>query len=241
MPFENWSFSSGVVYSERMGNHMELFGHYIYNYTDGYFYDGNPWLKTERAINLDLNSTWETDAHSLSLTLFHKQFFNYIDGLPAETSGSQDFLFKQYANVGDATISGGELRTINRLSHVISIENRASYLYAQNQTLNEPLPLIPPLKGNSTLHLHTGPYKVMGALDWATAQNRIADTASNEDRTDAFAVLNLTLERTWFNGSVTSVVHFNNLLDHEYHTHTSIGNIPEAGRSVMVSLNYSFR
>jgi outer membrane receptor protein involved in Fe transport len=81
----------------------------------------------------------------------------------------------------------------------------------------------------------------MGALDWATAQNRIADTASNEDRTDAFAVLNLTLERTWFNGSVTSVVHFNNLLDHEYHTHTSIGNIPEAGRSVMVSLNYSFR
>lgn len=241
MPFDQWSFSTGLVYSDRMGNHMELFGHYIYNYTDGYFYDGNPWLKTERALNLDLNTTWETDAHSLSLTLFHKQFFNYIDGLPAENSGSQDFLFKQYANVGDATISGGELRTLNRLSHSISLENRASYLYAQNQTLNEPLPLIPPLKGNSTVHFHSGAYKVMGAIDWATAQSRIADTASNEDRTDGFAVFNLTLERTWLDGSVTSVFHVNNLLDNEYHTHTSIGNIPEAGRSAMVSLSYSFR
>lgn len=241
MPFDHWSFSGSLVYSERMGNHMELFGHYIYNYTDGYFYDGNPWLKTERSINTDLNTTWETDAHSVSFTLFHKQFFNYIDGLPAEESGSIDFQFKQYANVGNTTINGGELRTLNRLNSFLSLENRVSYLFAQNRTLNEPLPLIPPLKGNTTLHLHRGVNKVMGEVDWAAAQNRIAETASNEDKTGAFAALNLTLERTWLDGKLTSVIHVNNLLDNYYHTHTSIGNIPEAGRSVMVSLNYGFR
>lgn len=241
MPFDKWSFSGNLVYSERMGNHMELFGHYIYNYADGYFYDGNPWLKTERALNFDLNTTWETDAHSISFTLFHKQFFNYIDGLPAEDSGSTDFLFKQYANVGDATISGVEMRTLNRFNNFLSLENRLSYLYAQNQTLNEPLPLIPPLKGNSTLHLHFGANKIMGEVDWASVQSRIAETASIEDETDAFAILNLTLERSWMDGTITSLVRFNNLFDREYHTHTSIGNIPEAGRSVMISLGYSFR
>jgi iron complex outermembrane receptor protein len=241
MPFDALSFSGSLVYSERMGNHMELFGHYIYNYADGYFYDGNPWLKTERTLNTDLNATWETDAHSISVSLFHKQFYNYIDGTLAEASGAGGIQFKRYANVGDATITGGEFRSINRVSHILSIENRVSYLYAQNRTLNEPLPLIPPLKGNSILHVHSGNNKFMGEVEWAADQTRIAESTSNEDNTDAFATLHFTWERSWLNGSVTSVLRANNLLDHYYHTHTSIENIPNAGRSLMVSLRYRFR
>ncbi|MEX2478043.1 MAG: TonB-dependent receptor [Gracilimonas sp.] len=237
---ENLSLTGNMVYSERMGNHMELFGHYIYNYTDGYFYDGNPWLKTERSLNADLNSTWETDRHSFSLSLFHKQFFNYIDGVMAEDMSNNNFQFKRYANVGDATISGGEFRMLNNFSHTFSLENRISYLYTQNQTLNEPLPLIPPLKGNSMLHIHRNASMWMAEIDWAAAQNRIAETTSNEDRTDAFAILNATWERQWMTGSLTSIISVNNILDDYYYTHTSIGNIPEAGRNVMVSLSYNF-
>ncbi len=240
MPFDDWSFSGALVYSERMGNHMERFGHYIYNYTDGYFYDGNPWLKTERAINIDLNTTWETDNHSVSLSLFHKQYFNYIDGILAEGTGNTGLDFKRYANVGDATITGGEFRSLNRLGHMLTVENRVSYLYARNQTLDEPLPLIPPLNGFSTLHLHHGKNRLMGEVEWAAAQNRIAEIASIEDVTRSYAVLNLTWERDWLNGSLTSILQANNLLGQYYHTHTSIGNIPEAGRSLMVSLSYAF-
>ncbi|MDZ7757292.1 TonB-dependent receptor domain-containing protein [Rhodohalobacter sp.] len=240
MPFDDWSFSGSLVYSERMGNHMERFGHYIYNYTDGYFYDGNPWLKTERAINTDLNTTWETDSHSISLSLFHKQYYNYIDGILSETTGNTGLEFKRYENVGDATITGGEFRSLNRLGHLLSVENRVSYLYARNQTLGEPLPLIPPIKGFSTLHLHFGENRLMGELEWAAAQKRIAQTASIEDVTGSFAVLNLTWEREWLNGSLTSILRASNLLDRYYHTHTSIGNIPEAGRSIMVSFSYAF-
>ncbi|MGN8226800.1 TonB-dependent receptor [Gracilimonas sp. BCB1] len=235
-----WSLSGNVVYSERMGNHMELFGHYIYNYVDGYFYDGNPWLKTERSINTDLNTTWENEQHSLSLTLFHKQYFNYIDGILAENVSTPDFQFKQYANVGDATISGFEIRSINKISHHISFDNRVSYLYAQNQTLGEPLPLIPPLKGNNSIHFHHKQNMIMTEVEWAAAQGRIAQTASNEDETDAYAVLNFTYERTWMNGNLSSILSINNLLDDYYHTHTSIGNVPEAGRNVMLSLRYQF-
>ncbi|MDR9414754.1 MAG: TonB-dependent receptor [Gracilimonas sp.] len=237
---DRWNITGSLVYSERMGNHMELFGHYIYNYTDGFFYDGNPWLNTERSLNTDINATWETDNHSFTLSLFHKQYFNYIDGVIAEDVSSNDFQFKRYANVGDATISGGEFRMLNNFTHVFSFENRISYLYAQNQTWGEPLPLIPPLKGNSMVHIHYNNNMWMTELEWAAAQNRIAETMSIEDNTEAYAILNVTWERNWLNNSLSSIVSLNNIMDHYYHTHTSIGNIPEAGRNVMVSFSYNF-
>lgn len=237
---ENLSLTGNLVYSERMGNHMELFGHYIYNYTDGYFYDGNPWLETERSATADLNTTWETDQHSFSISLFHKLFFNYIDGVPAEDVSSTDFQFKRYDNVGDATITGGEFRMLNSFSHTFTLENRISYLYAQNQTLGEPLPLIPPFKGNSMLHIHHQKNMWMAEADWSAAQNRIAETTSNEDPTKAYAILNATWERNWMKGSLTSILSLNNILDDYYHTHTSIGNVPESGRHVMLSVSYNF-
>lgn len=237
---ENWSLTGNLVYSERMGNHMELFGHYIYNYTDGYFFDGNPFLDTERSVNTDLNATWETDKHSFSISLFHKNYYNYIDGILSEDVSNLDFQFKQYANVGEAIITGGELRSLNNLGRIITFENRISYLYAQNQTLGEPLPLIPPFKGNSMIHIHHNKNMWMGEVDWAAAQNRIAENTSNEDQTDAIAILNATWERNWLEGNLTSVLQVNNILDHYYHTHTSIGNIPEAGRNVMLSVSYNF-
>ncbi len=235
-----WSLSGSLVYSERMGNHMELFGHYIYNYTDGYFYDGNPWLKTERSVNTDLNATWETDQHSLSFSIFQKQYFNYIDGILSEDVSNNDFKFKRYANAGDAIILGGEFRSINSLGEHLRLENRLSYLYALNQTLNEPLPLIPPFKGMSMASFTKGNNTFITDVEWAASQHRIAKTSSIEDRTDAFAIINLTYERSWFDAALITSAEVNNLTDEFYHTHTSIGNIPEAGRNFMVSVRYRF-
>lgn len=232
------SATGSVVYSERMGNHVELFGHYIYNYTDGFFYDGNPWLKTEKTINADLNLTFETNQHSVSLSLFHKKYYNYIDGIVSENVSSADFRFKRYANVGDATITGSEFRSINHFLISFRLENRLSYLYAQNQTLDEPLPLIPPLKGLSMIQYAFSTSAISADVEWAARQPRIAETSSIEDQTDAYAVINLRYEKTWLNEALTSTLEINNIANAFYHTHTSIGNIPEAGRNVMISLKY---
>jgi len=233
---DRWSAGTSLVYSERMGNHMELFGHYIYNYTDGYFYDGNPWLKTERSINTDLNITRESGNQSFSLSLFYKQYFNYIDGIMSEDLSNNDFRFKRYANVGDAVLMGGEFRGIHSLSRSLRLENRFSYTYAQNQTLDEPLPLIPPLRGFSTLHFHSGTFRVMTDFEWAARQNRIAQISSNEDATNAYAIVNVTVEKGWAGDSLETVLQVNNITNEFYHTHTSIGNIYEAGRSMMLSV-----
>lgn len=238
---DRWSLSGNVVYSQRMGNHLELFGHYIYNYTDGYFYDGNPWLDTEHSINTDINGTWESENHSVSLSLFQKRYFNYIDGMISENDNVSnfDFQFKQYANVGGAMILGGELRVINQIGRFFQFENRISYLHAQNLTLNEPLPLIPPIKGVSTLEFTHHQNALTAELEWAGEQNRIAETLSTEDKTGAYAVINLAFERSWLNNRLTTSVQASNLTDRFYHTHTNIGNIPEAGRRIMLSLSYN--
>lgn len=233
-----WSLSNTLVYSERMGNHMELFGHYVYNYTDGFFYDGNPWLDTERTINLDINSTWKTDNHSLSVSLFTKRYFNYIDGIVSEDISNNDFQFKQYANVGDALMMGGELRTINNIISRFRIENRVSYIYAQNIELDEPLPLIPPLHGNFMLTYSSGNNLIGFDLDWAANQNRIAAISSIEDKTKGFIVMGINLERKWLNGNLATILEVNNLTDHYYHQHTSIGNIPQQGFNIMLTLRY---
>ena len=236
----NWSLSNTLVYSERMGNHMELFGHYVYNYTDGFFYDGNPWLDTERTINIDLNSTWKTDDHSLSFSVFTKRFFNYIDGIVFEDVSNNDFQFKQYANVGGALMMGGELRTINNIRSKFRLENRVSYLYAQNIELNEPLPLIPPLHG-SFLFTYTNRNSLVGFdLDWAASQNRIATISSIEDKTDGFLIAGINFQRKWLNNDLVTILELNNLTDHYYHQHTSIGNIPQQGFNVMLTLRYRY-
>ncbi len=42
-----------------------------------------------------------------------------------------------------------------------------------------------------------------------------------------------------FNGNLTSIVEAKNLFDTYYNQHTSIANIPESGRSFMLTLKYS--
>lgn len=239
---DRWSFSGNLVYSQRMGNHIELFGHYIYNYTDGYFYDGNPWLKTEHSLNTDLNTTWEINDQSISLSLFHKRYYHYIDGVmsDADNISNFDFQFKRYDNVGDAMILGGELRSINNVGQFLRLENRISYLFAQNLTLDEPLPLIPPLKGISTLSITKSQNTLTAELEWSAEQNRIAELTSSEDKTDAYAIANIAFERSWMKNTLNTSIQVSNLMDNYYHTHTSIGNIPEAGRRVMITVSYGF-
>ncbi len=234
---DNWSLSNSLVYSERMGNHMELFGHYIYNYTDGYFYDGNPWLDVERTLNVDVNTSWKTEQHAFSLSLFYKYYFNYIDGVISTDVSNNNFKFKRNANVGDAIMTGAELRTIHNFNKTLHFENRLSYVYAQNITIDEPLPLIPPLKGTSSLNYHLKQNEFSLQANWAAPQNRIAETASIETKTDAYFTLDLGYERSWMSDRLVTSLQLKNLTDRYYSTHTSIGDIPEAGFSVLFSMS----
>ncbi len=234
---DNWSLSNSLVYSERMGNHMELFGHYIYNYSDGYFYDGNPWLTTERTLNFDINTSWKAEQHAFSISLFYKYYFDYIDGIISDDVSNNDFQFKRYGNVGDAIITGTEIRTIHNFDKRIRLENRLSYVYAQNITIDEPLSLIPPFKGTSSLSYHIKENQFSLHANWAAAQHRIAEINSIETKTDAYFTLDFGYERSWLSEQLTTSLQLKNLTDQYYNTNTIIGEIPEAGFSVLLSIS----
>ena len=236
----NWNFSLSSAFSQRQGNHVELYGHYIYNYIDGFFYDGNPTLKRESTINNEFSARYETNNWAFSASVFYNYLFNYIHGMPNENLTNQFYQFKTYENIGDVVMTGTEIRMlIQPLAH-LHLDTRLSYIYAQNITLNDPLPLISPLNGSVMVNYSRNTHFISMEMEWAGEQNRIAEITSNEDYTDGFTVLNMNYEKAWFGNKVSSVLAVNNIFDTYYHRHTSIGNIPETGRSLLLSISYKF-
>jgi outer membrane receptor protein involved in Fe transport len=114
-----------------------------------------------------------------------------------------------------------------------------SYVYAQNITIDEALPLIPPLSGSSSLQLNVAGIQSKFIVDWATKQSRISTSSMLEDITEGFAVYHLSFSKKWSKERITTTLNFRNLTDELYHTHTSIGNIPSEGFSVMAGLSFN--
>jgi len=235
------SISFTSVYSSRTGNHIEQYGHYIYNYVDGFFYDGNPFLKNEHTFSSEIELTLEKPSASYTLSGFNRYFLNYIDGILIDNNQMGGLEFKQYANVGNALFLGGEFRSIHKFQNSYLLENRLSYVFAENTSLKEPIPLIPPLRGNSRLQGSFGSFESSLSIEWALKQERVAVQSTIEDETDGYALLHASLSKDWFDGTVNSFIHFNNITDQYYHTHTSIGNIPSEGLSVMAGIKISLK
>ncbi len=232
------SLTNSFVYSSRAGNHIEQYGHYVYNYVDGFFYDGNPWLKNEHALNGELSLLLDRNAFSISVSAFARYYRNYIDGTLYNNSAPQGLQFKRYTNVGNAIFTGGELRSIQRIGTNFSLDHRVAFVYAQNLSLDEPLPLIPPLNGNSMINYQVGGFSTMLTVEWATTQHRIATISSIEDQTSGYAILHASISKSWSSERFITSLNFRNITDQYYNTHTSIGNIPSEGFSVMFGFTF---
>ncbi len=233
------SLKSSSVYSMRMGNHIEQYGHYIYNYADGFFYNGNPWIKNEQAISTELALLSERENLSFSTSAFARYYFDYIDGFLTGDTFNQGLQFKRYDNIGDAVFLGGEFRGVASITQSVIFDHRMSYVYAQNITIDEALPLIPPLSGSSSVQVNISGIQSSLIVDWATKQSRISTSSMVEDVTDGFAVYHLSFSKKWRQERITTTLNFRNLTDELYHTHTSIGNIPSEGFSVMAGLSFN--
>ncbi|MCG8373461.1 MAG: TonB-dependent receptor, partial [Balneolales bacterium] len=235
---DTWSVNFETMFSQRLPNYVELYGQYIYNYVDGFFYYGNPFLKPETTLHFELSPQFTVDNSSLSVSVFYKRLYNYIYGTIDTETSNEFFQFKDYNNLGDVNMAGGEARWLSNWGSALKTDLRASYLYAQNQTLNDPLPLISPLNGSLTTTYSVTDNNFSFMVEWATRQTRIAEQTTIEDRTDGFVILNFDYTRSWLNGKLVSNLEFRNLLDAYYNRHTSIGNIPDSGRSIMLSVKY---
>jgi iron complex outermembrane recepter protein len=221
------SLSSGT----RLPGHMERYGYYIYQPLDGFFYIGNAELKPERSSQAEIFTRVGNDGSRLggSLSVWVNRMDRYIAGMRI------DEMFKRMQNMGTAVLTGFEADLTGRISQNWIASGSLSYVQGTHNKLDEPLPMIPPLKGHLSLQRRADVLQLEGRLRWAAPQNRIAEINSMETVTGGYALVDF-----YANMQVSSAVSvrlgMENILNTFYTEHLSVNSMPAPGRNVMVSV-----
>lgn len=219
--------------SERPPTHIENYGFYLYNYTDNYFYTGNPLLKPEQSQQIEIAFKHSNSLFNINFNLFYNNIKNYINGLQQ----SKDF--KIFSNISSIYLTGFEfLGNINLIKSLI-LNTSASYTYGQNREYNEPLSMIPPLEGNIWLQYLKPSYKFSIELRFAGKQRRIAHKTTSEDITKGFIIFNIRGQINFWN-NVDLSFGIENIFDKLYNVHLSINNLPNSGRNFYAAINVHF-
>ncbi len=228
----------GVATVGRAPTHVENFGHYVYNYVDGYFYTGNPDLKPERSWQMDLGFERWTDRYAVKAGLFVNLIEDYIVGMADDGFGSSDiYQFRVYDNASRARLAGFELSGTLGLGRGWSVASSAAYVHGQNLEVGEPLYFMPPFSGLVGLRWDGARTWLEAETRFAMPQNRVARVVANEEGTDGWATLNLRFSRTL--GTSTHLKGgVENVFDARYHEHLSFGNLPAEGRNLFLSVGY---
>ncbi|NND69984.1 MAG: TonB-dependent receptor [Rhodothermales bacterium] len=224
----------------RLPTHVENYGHYIYNYVDGYFYSGNPRIKPERSSQVELGLERWTQRFGIRAAAYTNYVRNYIYGVNDEglVNTSETLRFRVFTNADAAVLAGGELSAVVRLAEGLEVAGTTSYTYGQNLDAGEPMYLIPPLTSLLSVRLDRGRWWGEAEARMALPQNRVARITADELGTDGYLVANLRGSFKPRTG-VEVKVGVENLFDTLYHEHLSFGDLPSLGRNIYGALALS--
>ncbi len=224
---------SGIRISDgrRLPGHLERYGYYIYQPVDGFFYIGNPALKPERSSQAEIFITLGSE-HSRfigSTSLWVNWLKNYIAG------SLIDQLFKRYDNMGIAILTGFETEMSARINNRWNSAASVSYVFGRHNELDEPLPMMPPLKGSVSIQRESELVSFESRIRWASPQNRIAKQNSLENQTGGYILWDI-YTRINLSQNLVLQVGAENLLNTFFTDHLSVNNMPGAGRNFHGSL-----
>jgi|GEM_PF-417999 len=224
-----------ISHGTRLPDHLERYGYYIYQPVDGFFYIGNPELMPERSSQAegfltvgDDRSRWSGHA-----SVWVNRMDRYIAG---RRTGD---LFKRYDNIGRALLTGFEMELDLRISDRWQTGGAVSKVIGEHSAMNEPLPMIPPLKGHGYLRMESQRVSLEGRVRWAAAQNRIASVNSLETATHGHALFDLYLS-TRLTDRVQMRSGLENIGNRHYVDHLSVNELPGTGRNIYVSLRLTY-
>ena len=241
--FQTWSLSTvlqynwrqhtvlslGLADTARLPTHVESYGFYMFDPTDGYFHTGQPRLDAEGSRQIELGVEHEVAGNHLGTRVFLSRIRNAIRGVIEES------VFKTYRNTGQATLYGAEAEVALRLHYGLQMQGTASYVHGQDHGLDEPLPLMPPLEGRIDLSRQFGRSRLGLGTRLVGRQTRTARQASLEQETPGFALVDARIEMD-LTGQRRLRVAVDNLLDRYYYEHLSVGNLPSPGRNIRMEL-----
>ncbi len=217
---------------------------------------GNPKLKPSKNREIDVGVEWSSGRLNVKAELFYSSVKDYIVLYKQEATVRISSMMdantyaRSYANV-NARILGGELKgsyaitdtlfLLGSLSYVRGTKNLKAHLGIKDKDLAE----IPPLRADMSLRYDNGRFffQVEGVL---SASQSNVDSDLGEGKTSGYGVINLKAGGSYKGIRITAGVE--NLLDKFYYEHLSYlrdpfssgVKVPEPGRSLYLSLSYSF-
>lgn len=257
--FTPLSFSAGTVYAINEHTHVkaaiahaerapaseELYadGPHI---ATGTFETGNPNLKKERALNVDLGFDHHVGSLTFEANVYHKRVRNYIYGQDDGPNSDPEFTDLSYQQQ-NAHFRGVEAAVtwslIDTKAKKIDARLFADAVRAELND-NQAVPRMPPYRVGVSLHGHQGPLSGNISLTHADRQDRIS--GANETETGSYNQLNADLSYALATrvgtGKPTLFLRATNLLNDDIRRSTSfIKDIaPAPGRSAVVGIRVNF-
>ena len=201
---------------------------------------GNPSLEGEVGRGLDVFLRFESDRLRAEVTGFHNDISNHIYGEDTGRLSRVRLPIYQFRG-NDAVFSGFEASVDVDAGRGLAIEGVASSVSGSLKATDQPLPLVPPLKGHVALKYERPSWYVRAEAEMAGRQDRVGEF---ETPTRGYTVFNAAAgARFTFGGRLNVLtVSLANAANAEYRNHLSRVKeiMPEAARSLNVSYRVVF-
>ena len=240
--FKALHLSGGLAYGDRAPSVSEGFGFYLFNSFDNHDYIGNPDLKNEKALEANFKMAWPIKNLDIAVEGNYFHTWDYIIGvvhpeLDVMTIGADGV--KVYTNLEYANLYNVSLDMVYQLTSELDWSGLVSYHRGTDQN-GRNLPFISPLAYRSQLTYGQGNFSGTLTLSGALDQSDF-NPDFGEDRTPAYALLSLSLGKTFSIGgdALYGKVGIENIFDRYYSTYSDWNNIPRMGRNFFMTLSYA--
>lgn len=239
-------FSAQIAVGARAPTLQEEYSFYIYDRLDGYDYIGNPHLKQEKSLNLDLGANFHNTKFGAEANVFSYFIRDYVigsmlTGYSTMTIGANGV--KQFTNIPSAKLYGAGLALRWSPFPALSFTSTNTYTKGTDNRANA-LPLIAPLKSINTVFYQTG-RKTMFHVESITnaRQDHVDAMLYGETPTMGSTILNLGVSRNLLFPrmkvlKVTAGV--TNVFDSQYSQHLDIMKVLRPGRNGFLRMTLLF-
>jgi iron complex outermembrane receptor protein len=252
---QNWVLALGIGSAVRTADATERFSDRI-PATKAQFaaeFMGDPQLKPERSTQGDIWADGRYDDFSVHFGAFYRKMKDYITIMERTDLTNQLPLsvpprVYQYIN-GDATFYGLDASAAVGVTDEVTLRTSGSYLYGQDDELDEPAIGVSPLRGSVGLRFEEdlGRFYVEARGNAVGKQARVA-SARNEGQTPGYQTADLRAGVGLANG-ITLRGGVLNIFDKDYYDHLNARNpfalpdrlpVPEPGRVLFVDVAFGF-
>jgi iron complex outermembrane receptor protein len=201
---------------------------------------GNPTLAEETALGADAFVRLAREDAGAEISVFRSDIDNYIYGVDTGELSPTGLRIYQFTG-GDAVLQGIEGALEWSMSRYWVLEGNASYVQGTLSDTDEPLPLIPPLRGSAAVRYERPAWFVETRVRAAADQDKVAEF---ETPTEGYTLLDVGAGlRLALGGRLhTLTLQVSNLTDAVYRNHLSLTKelLPEAGRAVRLLYRVGF-